>query len=103
MVCVLNDKRPGLWAFKVTLATPVVSLIRGETDREFNELLNFVEKVEFDRLGVFTYSEEEGTYGSTLNDDIPDIVPEIGYLDDAVVARWVIESISKDLPEVSLA
>jgi uncharacterized membrane protein YkvA (DUF1232 family) len=43
------------------------------------------------------------SYFCDVNDDIPDIVPEIGYLDDAVVARWVIESISKDLPEVSLA
>ena len=37
------------------------------------------------------------------DDDIPDIVPDIGYLDDAVIANWVIESISKDLPEVSKA
>jgi len=43
------------------------------------------------------------SYFCDVNDAIPDIVPEIGYLDDAVVARWVIESISKDLPEVSLA
>tara|TARA_B100000902_G_C27260599_1_gene890490 strand:- start:251 stop:637 length:387 start_codon:yes stop_codon:yes gene_type:complete len=43
------------------------------------------------------------SYFCDVNDDIPDIVPEIGYLDDAVVARWVIESISKDLPEVSIA
>ena len=43
------------------------------------------------------------SYFCDENDDIPDIVPEIGYLDDAVIARWVIESISKDLPEVSIA
>ena len=43
------------------------------------------------------------SYFCDVNDDIPDIVPEIGYLDDVVIARWVIESISKDLPEVSLA
>ena len=43
------------------------------------------------------------SYFCDVNDDIPDIVPEIGYLDDAIVARWVIESISKDLPEVSIA
>ena len=41
--------------------------------------------------------------GSKTSDDIPDVVPEIGYLDDAIVAKWVIESISKDLPKVSLA
>ena len=43
------------------------------------------------------------SYFCNSDDDIPDIVPEIGYLDDAVVARWVIKSIGKELPEVSLA
>jgi len=43
------------------------------------------------------------SYFCDEDDDIPDIVPEIGYLDDAVIARWVIESISKVLPEVSIA
>jgi len=43
------------------------------------------------------------SYFCNSDDDIPDIVPEIGYLDDAEVARWVIESIGKELPEVSLA
>ena len=43
------------------------------------------------------------SYFCNSDDDIPDIVPEIGYLDDAVVARWVVESIGKELPEVSLA
>ena len=43
------------------------------------------------------------SYFCDSNDDIPDIVPEIGYLDDAVVARWVIESVGQELPEVSLA
>ena len=43
------------------------------------------------------------SYFCDEDDDIPDIVPEIGYLDDAVVANWVIASISKDLPEVSIA
>ena len=43
------------------------------------------------------------SYFCNSDDDIPGIVPEIGYLDDAVVARWVIESIGKELPEVSLA
>ena len=43
------------------------------------------------------------SYFCNSDDDIPDIVPEIGYLDDVVVARWVIESIGKELPEVSFA
>lgn len=43
------------------------------------------------------------SYFCDSNDDIPDIVPQIGYLDDAVVAKWVVDSIGKDLPKVSLA
>ena len=43
------------------------------------------------------------SYFCDSNDDIPDVLPEIGYLDDAVVARWVIESIGRELPDVSLA
>lgn len=43
------------------------------------------------------------SYFCDSNDDIPDVVPEIGYLDDAVVASWVIESIGRELPDVSLA
>ena len=43
------------------------------------------------------------SYFCDSNDDIPDVVPEIGYLDDAVVARWVIESIGRELPDVSSA
>ncbi len=43
------------------------------------------------------------SYFCDSNDDIPDVVPEIGYLDDAVVARWVIKSIGRELPDVSLA
>ena len=43
------------------------------------------------------------SYFCESDDDIPDIVPEIGYLDDAVVARCVIDSISADLPAVSFA
>lgn len=37
------------------------------------------------------------------NDEIPDIVPDIGYLDDAVVAKWVITTLKDELPDVSLA
>ena len=43
------------------------------------------------------------SYFCDSDDDIPDIVPDIGYLDDAVVAKWIIDSISADLPAVSLA
>ena len=44
----------------------------GETDEDFNELLDFVRKVIFDRMGAFAYSEEEGTYSAEhYEDEIP--------------------------------
>lgn len=44
----------------------------GEEIEDFNELLRFIEKVRFDRLGVFPYSEEEGTHGAI---NFPDSIP----------------------------
>jgi ribosomal protein S12 methylthiotransferase len=47
----------------------------GETEQEFEELLDFVREARFERLGAFMYSEEEGTYGAEhFADDVP---PEV--------------------------
>lgn len=44
----------------------------GETEGDFEELKEFVRKVRFDRMGAFTYSEEEGTYAAAnYEDSIP--------------------------------
>lgn len=49
----------------------------GETDKDFEELVGFVKDARFDRLGVFAYSHEEGTYaGKNYNDDIPDDIKQ---------------------------
>lgn len=49
----------------------------GENDKEFQKLVDFVQQAEFDRLGVFTYSHEEGTYaGEHYNDTIPESVKQ---------------------------
>lgn len=48
----------------------------GETDQDFEELLQFVKDYGFDRLGVFTYSHEENTHSHTLEDDVPEEVKE---------------------------
>ncbi len=47
-----------------------------ESEQDFEELLQFVRDIEFDRLGVFPYSEEEGTYSATLVDDVPEEVKQ---------------------------
>ncbi len=43
----------------------------GETESEYNQLVDFVKQMKFDRLGVFTYSHEENTPAHSLADDIP--------------------------------
>lgn len=49
----------------------------GETERDFEELKQFVEETKFDRLGVFTYSHEEGTYAAKkFSDNIPEEIKQ---------------------------
>ena len=61
----------------VTLRTTLLTGHPGEGDKEFSELLEFVREAQFDRLGVFTYSEEEGTHSArTEKDDIPEKVKQ---------------------------
>jgi ribosomal protein S12 methylthiotransferase len=47
----------------------------GEGEEEFSELVKFMQHARFERLGVFTYSEEEGTWGAAhLKDEVPEAV-----------------------------
>ncbi|MDD3166549.1 MAG: TRAM domain-containing protein, partial [Bacteroidales bacterium] len=47
----------------------------GETEADFEELMEFTRMARFERMGAFTYSEEEGTYAArTYTDDVPDDV-----------------------------
>ncbi|MDX2034621.1 MAG: 30S ribosomal protein S12 methylthiotransferase RimO [Blastocatellia bacterium] len=56
---------------EITLRTTLIVGFPGETDADFEELMQFVRDVEFDRVGVFTYSDEEGTHGYDLDDKVP--------------------------------
>lgn len=57
-----------------TLRTSMIVGFPGETDGDFQELLDFCKEVEFDRLGVFTYSDEEGSAAYQLGDKLPERV-----------------------------
>ena len=48
----------------------------GETEEEFEELLDFVKEIRFDRLGAFAYSPEEGTAAADMPDQVPDDVKQ---------------------------
>ena len=60
----------------ITLRTTFIVGYPNETDAYFHELLEFVEAQQFDRLGVFTYSQEDDTYADILGDPIPAEVKE---------------------------
>ena len=55
----------------VTLRTTFIVGHPGETEAAFGRLVEFVKEVGFDRVGVFTYSQEEGTHSATLPDQVP--------------------------------
>ena len=63
----LRDAIPGL-----TLRTSLIVGFPGESEADFEELLDFVEETEFERLGVFKYSEEEGTAAARLDGKVSD-------------------------------
>ena len=56
----------------ITLRTTLMVGFPGETDEDFEELMDFVRTARFDRMGAFAYSEEEGTYAAdNYEDDVP--------------------------------
>ena len=60
----------------ICLRTTLISGFPGETEEDHEELMNFVDEMEFDRLGVFTYSAEEDTPAATMPDQIPEELKE---------------------------
>jgi ribosomal protein S12 methylthiotransferase len=61
----IRERVPG-----VTLRTTFIAGFPGETEEEFGELERFVEDTQFDHVGVFTYSHEEGTRAYQVKDDV---------------------------------
>lgn len=58
----------------IALRTTLIVGFPGETEEDFNTLYDFVKEMRFDRLGVFTYSQEEGTPAATFEDQIDEKV-----------------------------
>ncbi len=67
----IRTKVPG-----IAIRTTMIAGHPGETEQDFQELLDFVERSRFDRLGVFTYSHEDNTHSFTMKDDVPDDVKQ---------------------------
>ena len=63
----------------ITIRTTLIVGYPGETKEQFNELLDFVRDTEFDRLGVFTYSKEEGTKAAEMKGQVRSDVKQRRY------------------------
>ncbi len=65
----IREKVPG-----IAIRTTLIAGHPGETEQDFDEMMNFVETMRFDRLGVFPYSHEDNTHSYSMDDDVP---PEV--------------------------
>ena len=68
---VIREKIP-----QIAIRTTLIVGHPGETEEAFKEMMDFVEKNRFERLGVFTYSHEEDTHSYTMKDDVPEEVKQ---------------------------
>lgn len=66
LIQMIRDKVPG-----IALRTTLITGHPGETEGDFQQLMEFVEESRFDRLGIFNYSHEENTHAFTMEDNIP--------------------------------
>jgi ribosomal protein S12 methylthiotransferase len=56
----------------IAIRTTLIAGHPGEMESDFQEMVDFVENMKFERLGIFTYSHEENTHSHTMKDDVPD-------------------------------
>lgn len=62
----IREKVPG-----IAIRTTMIAGHPGETEKDFEEMMTFIEKSRFERLGVFAYSHEENTHAFSMSDDVP--------------------------------
>lgn len=66
LIAAIREKVPG-----ICLRTTLIAGFPGETEEDVEELKEFLQRQRFDRVGIFTYSHEEGTSAYDLKDDVP--------------------------------
>jgi ribosomal protein S12 methylthiotransferase len=72
LIYAIREKVPG-----ICLRTTLIAGFPGETEKDVEELKSFLQKHRFDRVGIFTYSHEEGTGAYELEDNIPQDIKEL--------------------------
>ncbi|MBI4690742.1 MAG: radical SAM protein, partial [Nitrospirae bacterium] len=78
----------------IVLRTTFITGFPSETEEEFESLINFIDEVRFDRLGVFKYSKEDGTQASKLKGQIPEAVKDMRF--DKIMSRQSRISLEKN-------
>jgi ribosomal protein S12 methylthiotransferase len=69
LINTIREKVPG-----IAIRTTLIAGYPGETEDDFQEMYDWVERTRFDRLGIFSYSHEENTHAFNFDDDVPDDV-----------------------------
>ena len=78
---------------EIAIRTTLIAGHPGEEEKEFDEMMTFVERSRFERLGIFTYSHEENTHSHSMNDDVPEDIKQ----DRAASVMELQESISDEI------
>ncbi len=72
LIHTIREKVPG-----IALRTTLISGYPGETEEDFEETYSFVERMKFERLGIFNYSHEENTHAYLVQDDVPEEIKQM--------------------------
>jgi ribosomal protein S12 methylthiotransferase len=91
LVCKLRAGIPG-----VTLRTTFIVGFPGETDAEFETLLDFICRNRFERLGVFKYSQEEGSRAATMSAQLPEKVKNSRYRTAMAIQQSIAHEIARE-------
>ncbi|WP_421976593.1 30S ribosomal protein S12 methylthiotransferase RimO [Roseivirga seohaensis] len=84
----IRAKVPG-----IAIRTTLIAGHPGETEEDFNDMVDFVKEMRFDRLGIFNYSHEENTHAYSYVDDVPDEVKQ----ERANIVMGIQEEISNEI------
>ncbi len=93
----LRERIPG-----IVIRTTFIVGFPGETDDDFEELKEFVEKHRFENAGVFAYSQEEGTVAGSMPNQIPDDVKQERYHELMALQAQISEELHKDTEGMTL-
>ena len=80
----------------IVLRTSLIVGFPGEREEDFEELKDFIKKIKFDKLGVFTYSQEEGTAAADMDEQIDDEIKEMRYHELMALQQQISKELNKN-------